>query len=172
MDQNNQRREDYEYELEPIRESVVILVAKLATALILFELLYGAVFYALNLEFTLPFDLHHHISVAIFILGIVKLVFQVILIISVTLSWTNTAYYIARAGKHIIRRRGIIHIDEDVLHFANMRSVSFSQSFLGRIFNFGDVTIKMNMIESDEGDIFMMGISNPKKYERMLRDLF
>lgn len=158
-----------ERELEPIRESVVILVLKLTAALLLFEILYAAVFYSVNLGPSLPFDLHHHIAIVVFALEIIKLIFQVFLVLNVTLSWTNNAYYIS--GNNLIRKTRIIHTEEDIFNFEDVKSISVNQSVMGKILNFGEIKLKIKS-EDDQEDIYMINIADPKKYERIIRTLF
>lgn len=170
MEINNHNHEERKHELEPIRGSIIILVAKLATGLLLFDLLYVGLYYLLTLSFALPFDLHHHISVLLLVIFIFKLLMQLFLILNVTLSWANNAYYLA--GKHIIRRKGILHVEEDVFHFDNIRSISVNQSFFGKIFNYGDISLKTSASGGYQGDVVMAEISNPKKYEEILKEYF
>ena len=167
---HNHNHEERKHELEPIRGSIIILVAKLATVLLLFDLLYVGLYYLLTLSFALPFDLHHHISLLLLVIFFLKLLMQLFLILNVTLSWANSAYYLA--GKHIIRRNGILHVEEDVFHFDNIRSISVNQSFFGKIFNYGDISLKTSASGVYEGDVIMTEISNPKKYEEILREYF
>jgi len=157
-------------DLEPIRGSVVVLVIKLAVLLVIFELAYALADYIVTLGIPLPFDLHHHVELALFIVQAVKIIFELYLIANVTLSWANNTYLIA--GKHIIRRRGILHAEEDVFHFDNIRSISINQSFLGKIFNYGDITLKTSASGGYQGDVVMVGIANPKKYEEVLSNNF
>ena len=170
MEKYNNNHEERKPELEPIRGSIVILVAKLATGLLLFDLLYAGLYYLLALGFVLPFDLHHHISLLLFVVFFLKLLMQLFLILNVTLSWANSAYYLA--GKHLIRRKGILHIEEDVFHFDNIRTISINQSFFGKLLNYGDITLKTSASGGYQGDIVMAEISNPKKYEEILREYF
>lgn len=170
MEIYNKNHEERKQELEPIRGSIIILVAKLATGLLLFDLLYVGVYYLLTLSFTLPFDLHHHISLLLLVVFFLKLLMQLFLILNVTLSWANSAYYLA--GKHLIRRKGILHVEEDVFHFDNIRSISVNQSFFGKIFNYGDISLKTSASGGYQGDVVMTEIANPKKYEEILREYF
>ena len=155
---------------EPIRGSIVVLVTKLAAVLLIFEVAYAIADYIVTLGIPLPFDLHHHISLVLFIVQAVKIVLQLYLIVDVTLSWANSTYILA--GKHIIRRRGILHVEEDVFHFDNIRSISINQSFLGKLFNYGDITLKTSASGGYQGDVVMVGIANPKKYEEILNKYF
>lgn len=170
METNNKNHEERKPELEPIRGSIVILVSKLATGLLLFDLLYAGLYYLFALGFVLPFDLHHHISILLLVVFFLKLLMQLFLILNVTLSWANSAYYLA--GKHLIRRKGILHIEEDVFHFDNIRTISINQSFFGKLLNYGDITLKTSASGGYQGNVVMTEISNPKKYEEILREYF
>lgn len=170
MEPESRNHEERKQELEPIRGSIVTLVVKLAMLLFLFEVLYAAIYYFVNLGFSLPFDLHHHIAWSLFAFEILKILMELYLIVYVTLAWANNAYYLA--GKHLIRRKGIVHVEEDVFHFDNIRSISVDQSFLGRIFHYGDITLKTSASGGYQGDIVMMEIADPKRYEEKLREYF
>lgn len=108
------KHEEGQCEHAPIRGSLFILVAKLLVILILFELLYGAIFYVLTLGIPLPFDLHHHKDVVILVFEILKILIQVFLIVNITLSWANNVYYLDVNSKRLIKRTGIINLKEDI----------------------------------------------------------
>lgn len=166
----NSKHEEQKHAPEPIRGSIFILIAKLAATLLLFETLYGAVYYILSLGIPLPFDLHHHVSEVLLVMGILKLFVEVLFIVNITLSWANNTYYLTQ--KHIIQRRGILHIEEDVFHFDNIRSISINQSILGKIFNYGDIILKTSASGGYQGDVVMVGISDPKRYEEIITKYF
>lgn len=168
--EDHSKDEDVKPEIEPIRGSTVILISKLMAILLFFEFIYAVVDYIVTLGIPLPFDLHHHVSLALFIVQAIKISFQLYLIANVTLSWANNTYFLA--GKHIIKRTGILHAEEDVFHFDNIRSISINQSFFGKICNYGDITLKTSASGGYQGDVVMMGISNPKKYEEILNKFF
>src|SRR5581483_8390779 len=86
--------EEGKCEHAPIRGSIFILVAKLLVIFLLFELLYAGAYYMLTLGIPLPFNLHHHVSIAIFLLEIIKILTQVYLVVTVTLLWANDTFYI------------------------------------------------------------------------------
>ena len=162
--------ENEKYDGESIRGNAFLLVVKLATILVLFELLYAGINYFLTLGLVLPFNLHHHISEVLFVFEFIKLAIQLFLILHVCLSWANYEYHLS--GKHIIRRKGIIHIQEDVFHFDNIRSISINQSFLGKVFNYGDITLKTSASGGYQGDIVLAGIASPKKYKEIIERYF
>lgn len=170
MELYNRRHEEGECEHAPIRGSIVILVAKLLLTLIFFELIYAGIYYVLILVISKPPDLHHHVAIAIFVLEIVKILLQVFLILNITLSWANKTYHINSRDKHLIRRTGILNIKEDTYEFNTVRSISVEQSWLGRIFRFGDVTLKTSASGGYQAILTIAGIQNPKKYEQMIKE--
>lgn len=150
---------------ETIRGSLVILVFRLFLALLLIEVVYAAVYYFLSIQFNIPYDWHHHVSFGLFLLLSLKLVAQAYLIILVTLSWANRAYLLT--VKHLVTREGVFSLKENIHDFDNIDSISINQSFLGRLFNFGDISINSDKEDSNRS---MIGIPNPRKYERLLKN--
>ncbi len=167
MKPNTQNHEEGKCEHAPIRGSYTIFVAKLLLTLFLFEIIYAAIFYFLTLGVFFPFDLHHHISVGILILEVMKILIQVFLIFYVTLSWTSNVYYIN--GKHLIKRSGILNTEEDIYEFDTVRSIAVNQSFLGRLFHYGDIYLKTSASGGYQVIVTMTGIQNPHKYEQMIK---
>jgi uncharacterized membrane protein YdbT with pleckstrin-like domain len=161
---------DGRYELEPIRGSIVVLAVKLFLALILLETLYTITFGVLQIGLILPIEWHHHISVGLLIVGGIKVAIEVFFILYLLSEWTGNSYFITR--KHIIRRTGVLQNKEEVFHFDNIRSISVEQSLLGKLFNYGNITLKTSASGGYQDDILLSGIDNPHKYETILKELF
>ena len=166
----NSKQKEQKHELEPVRGSTFILITKIAAVLFLFEALYGVIYYILSLGIPLPFDLHHHVAEVLLVFGILKLFVEVLFIVNVTLSWANTSYFLTE--KHLIQRKGILHVEEDIFHFNNIRSISINQSIFGKIFKYGDIMLKTSASGGYQGDVSMTGIANPEKYEKMISNYF
>ena len=156
--------------VEQIRGSIIVVVVKLIIILIIFEAIYELFFYFLSIQFALPIDWHHHISVGLLIMSMMKVLLEVYFITSVFLAWAGNVWLLT--GKHIIRRTGIFHTQEDVYHFDNLRTISVEQSLLGKIFNYGDITIKISASGGYQGDVSLSQIENPHMYETMIKNLF
>lgn len=165
LEERNHEREACEH--APIKESIVVLTMKLLTVLLLFELLYIGIFYVFTLGIPLPFSLHHHIAVGLFIFSTVKIITQVFLILHITLSWANNGYYVD--GKHLIKKSGILNIEEDSYDLSTVRSIIINQSWLGRILNYGDLTLKTSASGGYQVIVTMVGIQNPRNHERMIK---
>lgn len=159
-----------EHDLEPIRESIFMLGAKLFVLLFLFEGIYTGFFVLLNLVFNLPLDWHHHASVILILLNITKVLLELLFILFLLSEWSSTIYFITT--KHIIKRVGILSNKEEVYHFDNIRSISVQQSFLGKLFNYGDIILKTSASGGYQDDVSLSGIDNPHKYETILKNLF
>ncbi len=156
--------------LSQIRGSISVLIIKLLVSLFLFDLLYAGVFYLLNIEIKIPFVWHHHLSIGIFILLILKTLLQGFLITFLVLTWTNSLYIITK--KHLILKKGIFRAKEDVYNFINIRHIAMNQSVLGKVFNYGDIELKLSSSGGLQEDVILMGIENPKKYEELLKQYF
>lgn len=163
----NHTHEEGKCEHAPIRGSMVILVAKLLVIFVFFELLYAGIYYVFTLGISLPFDLHHHVTLAIFILEIVKILTQVYLVITVALLWANNTFYID--GENLIKKTGIINIKEDMYELNTVRSMTVDQSWLGRIFHYGDITLKTSASGGYQVIVTIDGIQTPQKYKQMIK---
>ncbi|MEP7167428.1 MAG: PH domain-containing protein [Candidatus Woesebacteria bacterium] len=164
------KREQLNLEREPIRGSVVVLIIRLLAILLFFELIFLIVDYIFTLGIPLPFDLHHHVSLAMFVALTAKLVFELSLLVNASLAWSNTIFCIS--GKHIIKRIGIFSIHEEVFQFDEIRSIAVTQSFFGKIFQYGDIILKISASGGYQQDVRMIGIANPRQYEEALNTYF
>ncbi len=164
------KREQLNLAQEPIRGSVVVLIIRLLTILLFFEGIYLIVDYLFTLGIPLPFDLHHHVSFAMFVVELTKIMLQLYLIVNVSLAWANNTYHLA--GKHIVKRTGVLHIQEDVFPFENIRSIAVHQSFLGKLCNYGDLVIKISASGGYQRDIVLTGIARPRSQEEILNTYF
>ncbi len=153
--------------VEPIRGSVAILGLKLALMFFILDGVYGIVYYLIALGINLPLDLHHHIMVALTAIFLVKVALQIYFIFYVFLQWANDVSYIT--GNELVKRKGAIMIKEEVYKFDSIRSVTVVISFLGKIFGYGDMLITA-IAGGNERELVLSGVSNPQKYEKMLRD--
>ena len=155
---------------EPIRGSIAVLAIRLLLILLLFDILYTLIYYLSTLEISLPFDLHHHIAVALFIMQILKTLLQMSMLLQVILSWANNLYFLT--DQHIIKRSGVFNVTEELFHYQNIRSIAIHQTFIGKLCNYGDILLKTSASGGYQDDVALTGIDNPKKYEQELQKLF
>ncbi len=159
-----------EHDFSQIRRSIVVVAMKLLVLLILFEALYITLFYFLKVFFNLPLEWHHHSSIILLGINVVKIILEFSFILYLFFQWAGTSYFIAK--KHIIKRVGIMSSREEVFHFDNIRSLTVSQSFLGKIFNYGDIEVKTSASGGYQATLVLVSINDPHKYEAHLKTLF
>lgn len=165
------RKHDGEsHEIEAIRGSTFLLTIKIIAILFAIELIYAGIDYVLSIGLAVPFDLHHHVSLLLLALDVIKVFIQIVMVVGTTLTWANTLYYIT--DKHIVKRVGMVQTKENIYHFDNIRSISVDQSILGKLFNYGDITIKTSASGGYQGDIILFQIDNPHKYKTILKNIF
>ncbi len=169
MEIYNKHYEERKIEHAPIRESAVLLVIKLSLLFLLPDMLYVSVFYVFTVGFALPVDLHHHISLLLIVVFFLKLLIQLFLSLYVALYWKNTTYRIDGAGKYLVKKTGIIDTKEEVYEFKTVRLIRVNQSWLGRIFNYGDVSLEISASGGYQVILTITGIQNPKQYEQMIK---
>src|SRR5574338_548384 len=150
-----------EYVAEPIRGSIAMLVIKVLLVLVLFDGVYSVIYYILNLGIGLPFDLHHHTAILLLIIQLGKITLQFILLLHVVLSWANNLYFLT--DEHIIKRIGFIKVQEEIFHYENIRSITVHQSWLGKLFHWGDILLKISASGGFQDDVILSGIANPQK---------
>lgn len=156
--------------VEQIRSSLALLILKLGITLLFYEGLYSLFYFITNIAFNLPMEWHHQISAGVLIINLLKIGIELFTIIWLVLSWSSNVYFLA--GKHLIKRTGIISTKEDVFHFDNIRSISVSQSFTGKLLNYGDITLKTSASGGYQGDVTFIQIDSPSKYEEKIKNLF
>ena len=174
MELFNRRRIDIkekkDYVTEPVRGSISVLIIKMLVILALFDGAYSIIYYVLNLGISLPFDLHHHAAILLLITQFVKTILQMTLLLRIVLQWANNVYFLT--DEHIIKRSGLLKIQEETFHYENIRSITIHQSWIGKLFNYGDILLKISASGGFQDDIELSGIENPQKHKKRLQDLF
>jgi uncharacterized membrane protein YdbT with pleckstrin-like domain len=91
-------------------------------------------------------------------------IFNLYLLIVTILIWLNE-YYILNP-KEVIIKMGILSTKSTTYEIANLQSMSVSQNFIQKIFNFG--TIKLfNPVLKEE--IYLLNIPDPNKYGKIIQ---
>ena len=148
-----------------IRTSIVFVVLKLAvldilataTALLFFWAISSGGLNDQTSSFLISNSAFYFLTLAAF-----KLSFTMYVIIQ----WLNEYYEITPAS--VIYRRGIIWRKVDVYDYAHVRSLGIHQSFLGKILNYGSLSIY------DRGVYkyyYLSYIHNPHRYFKLLQSL-
>ncbi len=159
---------------EPIRESVVLFVIKIATVLITLDIIYAVLNFILLRSFflnhELPFNLHIYTAYILTFLHILKTVLQVWGISSLVFRWIGNSYFITE--KHLVHHEGILNCLEKIYDLDIVRSISIQQSWLGKVFRYGSVNIEISASGGYTDQVTLNGVSNPQQYEKMLRRHF
>ena len=153
--------------VEPIRGSVFILAIKFVLLILIFNGLYAVAYFLLNLGFPLPFNLHYYLAIVFLVLFAVNIAFQTYVVLLVSLQWANNVYYLT--DTELVKRKGIINIHEETYKFDSIRSLSINRPLFGKVFGYADLSITV-VSRGEEKDLLIVGISNPYKYEKMLRE--
>jgi len=149
--------------VEPIRRNIVILGIRMFLVIFLADTLYAGLLMVMAFGY-LPSEWSISYVVLLWIVHTVKNILLTYLLISLVIGWISTLYFVA-AG-HLIRQRGVLHIKESVFQLTDIESVMLNQSWLGRIFDFGDVTITFVVARQRE-EVILYAINHPQRYEQL-----
>lgn len=159
---------------EPIRESLVVFILKIASVLIVTDVVYAVLNFVLLRAFflnhELPFRMHEAAPYLLTLLHLGKTTLQVWGISAIVFRWVGNSYHIT--DKHLVRREGIMNCVEKIYDLDIVRSVSIQQSWLGKIFRYGTVIIEISASGGYTDQVTLFGVTNPQQYERMLRRHF
>jgi predicted membrane protein len=148
-----------------IRGSVLLLVLRIAGLLFLIETIF-ALFIWIALSSNIA-QSYYNIVLSTLLFGhTVKFVFELGAIGAAIFPWAVTQYYLSQ--HQLIKYVGFLHSDEKFYELGDVRSIELRQSWLGKIVNYGTITINFSSSGFHE-IVHMNGIYDPKKYERILR---
>lgn len=169
--QTQTEESDSQYINEPIRESLVLFVFKISAILLVTNLVYMSLnFFLLQaffLNHALPFNLHNETAYILTFLHLATTAAQVWGISTVVTRWLGRTYYVT--SKHLVLREGIMNCVEKLYDLGIIRSISVQQSWLGKIFRFGTVSINFSASGGYTDQATLFGISDPQQYEQVLR---
>ena len=159
---------------KPIRESIVLFLIKIATVLIVTDLVYVVLNFVLLRAFflnhELPFNIHDMTAYILTFLHLAKTVLQVWGISAIVFRWIGNSYYITE--KHLVHHEGILNCLEKIYDLDIVRSISIQQSWLGKLFKYGSVNIEISASGGYTDQVTLNGVTNPRQYEKMLRRHF
>lgn len=159
---------------EPIRESLILFIIKIAAVLIVSDMVYAVINFillqAFFLNHVLPLNLHEYAPSVLTVLHLVKTAFQVWGISLIVSQWVGNSYQITR--RHLIHSMGIMNCTEKTYDLNIIRSISIQQSWVGKIFNYGTVNIEISASGGYTDQVTLFSVPTPKKYENMLRKRF
>lgn len=145
-------------DLQPVRESTVLLVARIIFLMVLCDTIYLGI-RLLALDLNKNWIPHRDITF-FFLLFLSSLYVIQAIIVGVFIEvWTHKYYFIQ--DDKIIEVRGVFHRKERIYELKNAKSVKLDQNIIGRIFNYGTVYITITSPNLRE-DLILVNISQAK----------
>lgn len=148
-----------------IRGSVLLLVLRIAGILLLIETIY-ALFLWIALNSNVASDYYNVVLSTLLVSHFIKFIFELGAVGVAIFPWAITQYYLSQ--HQLIKYVGFLHTDEKFYELGDIRSIELEQSWLGKLVNYGTITINFSSSGFHEV-VRMNGIYEPKKYERILR---
>lgn len=147
--------------MDIVRRSPAGLVFKIIFIEIALELIYVLLSTALV---EVRGELGSSYTLARVMLSIVFLSIAITVVVTLVAQWANEGYFLKE--NELVVRRGIIAKTETAYPYANMQSVTLQQGFVGRLFNYGQISI---FIPTLGKDIIFSEISNPKEFTKKIK---
>ena len=148
-----------------IRQSIVFLLFKLIATDFLAALVVIIFFSSILMPF-IPIEEKIRIISVNIVYFLLLLFLKIALVVYIVLQWLNEYYEIT--GDTISHRRGIIWKKDNTYVLDNIKSIGMKQGMMGRIFNYGTLTLYDQKLEKY---ITVYIIHNPVKYLRILESL-
>lgn len=149
--------------VEPIRRSIIVLAIRMFVVLFFADTLYAGLIAVLASGYV-PIEWHASYIGFLWLVHTLKNILLAYALITLVTGWISTLYYVT-AG-HLMRQRGVLNTSETVFQLTDIESVAMNQSWLGRLFNFGDVIISFSIAQQRE-KVLLYAINNPKRYEQL-----
>jgi uncharacterized membrane protein YdbT with pleckstrin-like domain len=152
--------------LHHIHGSLFLLVLRVFFISFLFDSIYGGGLFFLFYSSLDP-SYEPYVFAALSIVHSAKFILQTSILLFLIIRWSTRIYYIKE--HQIVIKRGLIRTEEDSYELAHVRKVHLKQNIFGKIFNYGDVHVMIASSGFSE-EVKLREITNPKKYEWILRD--
>ncbi len=149
--------------VQPIRRSIIVLGVRMFILLFIADSIYAGLLLFLVIG-VVPTRWTTEYTVVLWFVHTVKNVLLTYSLLHLVVSWISTMYYVT-AG-HLIRQRGVLHTEDTIYQLTDIESVVMDQSWLGKLLNFGDVTITFFVARIPE-KVTLYSIENPKRYEEL-----
>lgn len=155
--------------VEPLRESMIVLIYKLLLAMAGIDAVYiffRVAFFDLNSNN--KYISGNYADIGFFLFLIVSYILQIILVITIVQKWISTRYIFDE--KTLIIRRGFFKTTERIYDLGDLRSVRVSQDIMGKLFQFGSVELTLsapNLLD----EVVLYSIPYPQAIEKSLKKL-
>jgi uncharacterized membrane protein YdbT with pleckstrin-like domain len=146
---------------KPIRRTVTLLVLRMVILLFLVDSLYAALL-VMNASGFISSDWSASYATFLWLAFTAKFIVLAFLLTKLVVDWMSTVYYVS--GGHLIRQRGVMNLVETVFQLTDIDSVVMNQSWLGRLLNYGTVTVEFT-VARDKEYVRLYAITNPQLYE-------
>ena len=150
-----------------IRQSFVLLVIRLIFIEIVFTLIY-LIFRVPQLffiDFISP-ELFVDLSIySVIYYGFISL-FQIIVVVFVTLRWVHNYYFIRQ--NDILHRQGVINLKEETFSLKNIEAFTIVQDALGKFFNFGTIKFYSPVLKRK---YFLYNVPDPLNLKQTIEKL-
>lgn len=153
--------------LHHIHDNAFLFVVRAVFILLVVELIYYVFIYFLFFT-EIGLSIQYQRNYIILFSALFKFILQTFFAVYIALSWIKNNYYITE--NKIVHIKGILNTNEEIYNISSIRSVKLHQSIVGRIFNYGDVIVEVSASGGFHKNISLIGIVNPKKYERILNE--
>lgn len=144
------------------RQSPVLLVGRIVTSEIVIMVLHYFVRFILDQIF-----LYLNLKTPLFVISIEVILIQILnlyILLLAILTWLNKQYIFK--PKEVVIKTGILSTKSTTYEIANLQSMSISQNFIQKIFNFGSIKL-FNPVLKEE--IYISDIPNPHKYGEIIQ---
>lgn len=147
-----------------VRESIAFLLLKIITIDII-TAVFVVFFLFLDLDTNIAEELGIPLAWTILLFVFIALG-KIILTIYVVMEWLSDYYEITK--DHILHKNGLIMQKQDRLAFDDVETIKFSQGWLGKILNYGTITL-YNWRDQKYTNLYL--IHNPIRYLRIIEAL-
>lgn len=96
---------------------------------------------------------------------IVLSIVEIILVLRITLGWSNEEFEIREES--LVHRRGIFRLKQQTYTLKNLGSVNIYQGLVGKMLNYGNIVLTSPILKQD---IVLSDIHNPQKILASLED--
>jgi uncharacterized membrane protein YdbT with pleckstrin-like domain len=164
----NRMNDKNKREIRPIiiRKSIAMFVIRVILLELVFEVMYltwrGLIHF-------LPFSVETVItlnSISLIFFLILVTVIQNTVLIYIALIWSND-YYEFRAND-IAHFKGVLTKSKQSYQYQDIQSISIQQSILGRLFNYGNITL---LIPTIGHDVHFNEVTDPKSFVELLKSI-
>lgn len=147
-----------------IRRSIFILIITMLGIEVFFDAIYIAIrIPPLYLNTTLLNQMNF--TTLYFLAFLILNLFKVVFMINAALQWLTHVYEIR--DNEVRYKYGILRRDEKIFICSLTQEVAQSQGILGRIFNFGTISVTNPTIKEQ---IYLESIPNPQKYAEIIKN--